>query len=141
MSIILKDPKSLEDDVIRLLAGFSQMHLPSLMDELNRWHPPVDVFETEDKLIILAEIAGISVDKISIKQIENTIIISGNRDEILPEPSPMFHHMEINYGPFERVIRLPVKFVGGEVSAKYRNGFLRVEIKENKTVSRTIEIK
>ncbi len=140
MSIILKDPKSVEDDVIRLLAGFSQMHLPSLMDELNKWHPPVDVFETKDRLIILAEIAGISVEKISIKQIENTIIIQGQRKEILPPTSPMFHHMEINYGPFERVIRLPAKFVGGEVDAKYKNGFLRVEVTKIQPNLKTIEI-
>ncbi len=141
MSIFLKNPKSIDDEMIRLLASFSQMHLPSLMDELNKWHPPIDVVETEDKLIIIAEIAGISVSDISIKQIEDFIVIQGNRSEAIPHSSPMFHHMEINYGPFERSIRVPREFVGGEISATYKEGFLKVELKRVPKKEKVIEIK
>jgi len=140
MSTILKDPKSLEDELVRMLAGFSQMHLPSVMDEVNRWHPPIDVMEIDDKFIIIAEIAGISTSDVSISQTDDIIIIRGNRHENLTHSSPMFHHMEINYGPFERNIKLPARFIGGNVSASYKNGFLKIEISPNNTTGRTISI-
>lgn len=140
MSTVLKDPKSLEDELVRMLAGFSQMHLPSVMDEVNRWHPPIDVMEVDDKFIIIAEIAGISTNEVSITQADDVITIRGHRHENLTHSSPMFHHMEISYGPFERNIKLPARFIGGSVSASYNNGFLRVEINSNTTTGKTINI-
>ncbi len=140
MGIVLKDRRSHEGEIMRLLAGFAQMRLPSLMDELNKWHPPVDVLETEDKLIIIVEIAGVSTGDINITQHGDLIRIEGNRIEVLPAESPVFHHMEINYGPFERNIRLPRKFVGGEVAASYKNGFLRIEVSKNKNAERVIKV-
>ena len=127
----LKGKKSAQDELIRMLAGFSQMHLPALMDELNKWHPPIDVVETDTKLVIVAEIAGIDIKNISITQTDDVITIQGNRNEFVSEDTLVFHHMEINYGPFERNIRIPRNFVGGEISAKYKNGFLRIEIEKS----------
>ncbi len=120
--------KNFEDEIVRIFAGFSQMHLPILLDELNKWHPPVDVFETEDKLVIMAEIAGIDIDDITITQTEDVITIQGVRRESSAHQAPVFHHMEINYGPFERNIKIPPHFIGGKVTAKYKNGFLTIEI-------------
>ncbi|MCD6595422.1 Hsp20/alpha crystallin family protein [bacterium] len=136
----LKGKKSAQDELIRMLAGFSQMHLPALMDELNKWHPPIDVVENDDKLIIIAEIAGIDIKNISITQAEDVITIQGIRNEIIGELSPIFHRMEVNYGPFERNIRIPLCFAGGDISAKYNNGFLRIEIEKNEDTFETITI-
>ena len=140
MSVDLKDSKTVEDEIVRMLSGFSQMHLPSMMDELNRWHPPIDVMETEDRLVIIAEIAGISPSDVSITQEENVLTIIGSRCEVLPHTSPLFHHMEVNYGPFERNIRLPQKFIGGKITALYRDGFLRIEVEKQENFDRRIEI-
>ena len=140
MSIYLKDPKYIEDDLVRMLAGFSQMHLPSVMDELSRWHPPVDVMEIGDKLIIVAEIAGISAESVMVNQKEDMIVIQGTRSEVSANSSPVFHHMEINYGPYERNIKIPKRFVGGEIKALYRNGFLRLEIAGKEPREKIIEL-
>ncbi|RKZ32890.1 hypothetical protein DRQ33_05065 [bacterium] len=138
--IKFKSKKSIDDEIIRLLAGFSQMHLPALMDELNKWHPPVDVIEVEDKLIIIAEIAGMSIENIKITQNEDIITIQGTREETTGKTAPVFHHMEINYGPFERNIKIPTYFVDGKINAKYRNGFLQIEIERAEITIRKIEI-
>jgi len=122
--------KNIEDEIVRLFAEFSQMHLPVLLDELNKWHPPVDVFETEDKLVIMVEIAGIDIGDITLTQSEDIITIQGVRKENFVGQAPIFHHMEINYGPFERNIKIPPHFVGGKISAKYKNGFLTIEIEK-----------
>ncbi len=140
MNVKFKGKSSAQQELIRMLSGFSQRHLPALMDELNRWHPPIDVIETDDRLIIIAEIAGISVENVSITQADDVITIQGSRNEFLAESSPVFHHMEINYGPFERNLRLPEKFVGGEITANYNNGFLRIEISASGETTQTITV-
>ncbi len=54
------------------------------------------------------------------------------------EERSTFLNMEINYGPFERNIHLPREFVGGKISARYVNGFLKIEV--TRTQSSTIKV-
>ncbi len=140
MGMALKDPRAIDEEIVRMIYGFSQLRIPAIIDELNRWHPPIDVLETEEKLILIAEIAGISDGDVSIVQMDDIITIKGRREKLEKEKSPMFHHMEINFGPFERNIRVPQKFVGGKIVASYKNGFLRVEINANTSPKRIIPV-
>ncbi len=130
-----------EKELLRLLSGFSQMKLPVVVDEIDRWHPPIDVIETGKKLVIVSEIAGMREEDISIMLKDDIIAISGKREGFCDEPNPVFHLLEINYGQFERNIRLPKKFIGGNVLANYKNGFLKiiVEMPEKNTVSITVD--
>ncbi len=134
----LKDSKKVEDEHLRIFASFSHLNSGVLDKMISRWHPPTDVFHTDDKLIILSEIAGISRDKIKITQDGNLLRIEGERDEMVIEERSTFLNMEINYGPFERNIHLPREFVGGKISARYVNGFLKIEV--TRTQSSTIKV-
>ncbi len=124
----LKDSKKVEDEHLRIFASFSHLNSGMMDRMISRWHPPTDVFHTDEKMIIISEIAGICEKRIRITSEGNLLRIEGERDEITSEERATFLNMEINYGPFERNIHLPREFIGGKVSARYSNGFLRIEV-------------
>lgn len=98
------------------------------------WHPPVDVCETEEALVVKAEIAGVHPDKInvSLSSDDRVLVISGVRAEEEEERRARVrcYQLEIYYGPFERHIALPpdVPIDRDNISATYRNGVLTVRL-------------
>ncbi len=126
--IFAKRNNDIEEEMKRLFSGFAQMRNGSVLRAINVWHPPTDVCETKDEFCIICELAGISKDQIRVHIEENVITISGIRQEISIGEKTVFHNLEINYGPFERNIQIPRKFLGSEPNARYSDGFLTVRI-------------
>ena len=92
----------------------------------NIWAPPTDVYETETRLIVRVEIAGMDEDDFSVRVEQGRLLISGIRPET-PE-TRAFHRMEIHYGEFFTEVELPEALNLNQVEAEYINGFLLVTI-------------
>ena len=56
--------------------------------------------------------------------------ISGVRKDIIPAGKKQFHSLEIQVGPFQRLIGIPVPVVGDSLSTHYANGLLEVRLKK-----------
>src|SRR6202165_1766094 len=71
------------------------------------WKPPTDVFETEDSLVIHMDVAGMALEDFRVDLSEGLLKISGER---LARRGGRrhYHAMEVQIGPFERRLRLPV---------------------------------
>ena len=138
--VFVKDKKSVEDELLRLFHGFSRQSVGVLDKMVSLWHPPTDVFQSDDKLVITCEIAGLSEDVIQITTKGRLLKICGSRKEPRCIRGMIFHNMEINYGSFERNIRLPEIFVNSKIKAKYSNGFLRIELSARNTDKIEIEV-
>jgi len=126
--IRVKDRPNIEEEMHRLFSGFAQMRNRILLHALNIWHPATDVCETDDELWIICELAGVAKENIKIHIEENIMTISGIRVEQKVGEKAVYHNLEINYGPFERNIQLPPRFVGSEPKATFANGFLKIRI-------------
>ena len=94
----------------------------------NLWSPPTDVFETETKLVVRVEIAGMNEDDFSVRIDQNRMVISGIRLET-PEQRA-FHRMEIHYGEFYSEVDLPDLLDLNKVEAEYHDCFLVVTIQK-----------
>ena len=92
----------------------------------NVWTPPTDVYETETRLIVRVEIAGMDEEDFSVRVEQGRLLISGIRPET-PE-TRAFHRMEINYGEFFTEVELPESLDFTKIEAEYINGFLLVTI-------------
>ncbi|MGC8785336.1 MAG: Hsp20/alpha crystallin family protein [Armatimonadota bacterium] len=98
------------------------------------WQPPVDLCETEDALVVKAEIAGVHPDRInvSLSADDRMLVISGIRaeDEEERRARVRCYQLEIYYGPFERHITLPpdIPIDRDHIAATYRNGVLTVRL-------------
>ncbi len=88
------------------------------------WEPPTDVYENDEGLVVLVEIAGVQEEDFRIVVSERQLIIEGVRLD--PEPKRTYHQMEVYYGPFRTEVLLPWSAAPEEVTATYEDGLLRI---------------
>lgn len=106
-------------------------YVPQHLNKFPTWHPPMDIFETEEQLVVRIEAAGISEKDFSIEIENKDLRIEGRRQEFFNGCA--FHLMEIPYGEFHIDIHLPVPIEDTSAIAEYKDGFLRIALsKQNK---------
>ena len=92
------------------------------------WKPQMDIYETPQEVIVLAEVAGIDKENLEVEICSRAIRIRGNREEIPRVESATYRLAEIQYGTFERILYLPAPIDTDKVSASYLNGFLQIRL-------------
>jgi HSP20 family protein len=92
------------------------------------WSPPVDIFETDEALIMKAELPGFSKDDISIELKDNTLIMKGERKRQDEVKEGNYHRMERMYGVFQRSFMLPTTVEHDNVKASYKDGILELHL-------------
>ena len=93
-----------------------------------RWKPQMDIYETPEEIIILAEIAGVNKEDLELEISSKAVKIFGNRSEYFRIKNATYRLAEIQYGKFERILYLPSPIDPEVVSASYTNGFLQVRL-------------
>jgi HSP20 family protein len=92
-----------------------------------KWKPPTDVFETDDAVVIVMDIAGMTPTDFQIEHADGVLSIRGERKEHRREKRH-YHGMEVQMGPFERRLRLPAPVDPESVRAIYADGILEVRL-------------
>lgn len=90
------------------------------------WHPPTDVYETDEDITIKVELAGVDEDDFAIQLDGRVLTISGQRED--PRTKLAFQQMEISYGAFHSAVYLPHEVDPGNARAHYENGFLYIQL-------------
>jgi HSP20 family protein len=103
------------------------------------WKPSIDIYETENEIVILAEVAGVSKECLDIEVNSKAIKISGSRNEVPKRESCKYRLAEIQYGIFERILILPSFIDPDKVDASFQDGFLKIRLLK-KPVEKTIKI-
>ena len=89
------------------------------------WTPAVDILESSDQYIVIAEVPGMSRGELDISVHEGRLTIAGERRERMPQ-CEQYHRVERGHGSFSRTFHLPVAVDGDRVTADLRNGVLTV---------------
>ena len=92
------------------------------------WRPPVEAYETDDALVVLVELAGMSEDEIEVVLDDSVMTVRGNRRPAICEERRTVHTMGILYGPFAAEVYLPFSVEHEGVEATYEAGVLRVRL-------------
>ena len=93
------------------------------------WCPATDVYETETHVVLMVEVAGVDPDSLEVTLEDNLLRVAGRRPRMAPRrPCLALHQMEIEYGPFERLINVPPRLNGDSAQANLENGFLEIRI-------------
>lgn len=96
------------------------------------WSPDVNVYQLADRLEVCVDLAGVDREKIKVQVVSGQLLIEGERSAPEPprEPSaPMrIVSMEIDFGPFRRVISLPAGVRLDRVESSYIEGLLWIRL-------------
>ena len=93
------------------------------------WQPPVDIFETDQKEIVLrAELPGLKREDIDLTVENNTLTIRAERRRDEGVPAEQYHRSERGYGMSSRSFTLPNTVDASRVKAEYRDGVLTVRL-------------
>src|ERR671936_306561 len=116
-----------------MLEQIQQMH--QLMQQLmvratpgiaGLWQPPTDVYETEEALVVQAELAGVREEDIDIALFSDYLAISGQRRCTVPPGTAAYHLAGILYGEFRLEVAVIASIRRDDVDASYDNGMLTV---------------
>lgn len=96
------------------------------------WSPSVDIYETEDSLILSAEVPGIEDKDIEVKLEDNTLTLKGERTFEKETEEENYHRIERSYGSFHRSFSLPNYIDQEKIKAEHEHGVLKVIMPKRK---------
>lgn len=96
------------------------------------WYPPVDIYESEEHIVLKAELPGITIDDVEIEADENTLVVKGERrfEKNLGEEN--YHRMERFYGTFHRAFTLPYQVDSSGIKASLKDGVLKITVPKHR---------
>ena len=92
------------------------------------WSPSVDIFETENELILKADLPDVKLEDIEVRVENQTLTLKGERKFEKDESNRGFHRIERQYGTFVRSFTVPASVDAERVAAEYKNGVLSVRL-------------
>jgi HSP20 family protein len=123
------------DEVKRLHAELEDVfdelwHGPRFGVQRRGFRPSIDVLRTEepDELRVIVDLAGVEPEDVRIVVHERALVIAGRRRRLHPEGRLSYHLLEIEHGPFERRLALPVDVDPRSASATFDRGLLAVTL-------------
>ncbi|MBD3361026.1 Hsp20 family protein [Candidatus Peregrinibacteria bacterium] len=102
----------------------------------------LDIYHTDNEIVILAPIAGVKIEDISLSITDDVLVIRGER-EIKEEISEEnYYTKECFWGNFSRSIVLPLEAETKNISATFENNVLEIRVpKSEKEKTKIIKIK
>lgn len=130
---------------------FAELDFPirHFQDSLNRlfsepggrpWVPAVDIQETENELVLKADVPDVEMKDIDVRMENGTLTIRGERKFEGKNTQGGWHRVERSYGSFERAFTLPDTVNPEGVKADYKNGVLTIQLPK-KEVAKPRQIK
>ncbi len=105
------------------------------------WDPPIDVYETDDRYVITAEVPGLAREQVELALQDNRLTIRGVRSGGVPESDGRhYHQVERGHGSFLRTFEFADAVDQEGITADLRDGVLTVTLPKSATPPRTIEI-
>lgn len=89
---------------------------------------PVDMYQTDDAIVIRALVAGVSPEHLDISITRDMVTIRGLREELQETHSDNYYHRELFWGSFSRTILLPEEVIIDEADAQEKHGFLEIRL-------------
>jgi len=117
---------NLQEQVNRLFEGT----FPRRADQsaLTSWAPAVDIYETENELVVKADLPDVNEKDIDVRVENNTLTVRGERKFDEKTEKDNYLRVERTYGSFSRSFSLPNTVNNEAIKADYKNGVLTVTL-------------
>ena len=133
MTIVKWDPfrnvAALQDRINRIFdESFSRT--ADLDDDISvsAWKPTVDIYETDEAIILKAELPGIKKEDVSVEVKDNVLTLKGERAEEKEIKEKNYYRKERAFGTFSRAFNLQHRIQPDKIKARFKDGVLKIEI-------------
>ena len=92
------------------------------------WSPAVDILETENELVLKADLPAVDPKDIDIQVQNQTLTVKGHRQFDKSDANKGFHRIERSFGSFVRSFTVPTSVDTERVGADYKNGVLTISL-------------
>ncbi len=89
---------------------------------------PIDMYQTDDAIVIRALVAGVSPAELDISITRDMVTLRGARDEIQEVHDDGYYHRELFWGSFSRTLVLPEEVAIDEAEAQEKHGLLEIRL-------------
>jgi HSP20 family molecular chaperone IbpA len=89
---------------------------------------PVDMYQTDDEIIIRAIVAGVDPSDLEISITRDMVTVRGTREEYQESQDDGYFHRELFWGSFSRTLLLPEEVAIDESDAKEKHGMLEIRL-------------
>jgi HSP20 family protein len=121
-----------EDSINRLLTENSSAR---------PWAPAVDIYETENELVLKADLPSVKQEDIDVRVENGTLTLKGKREFEKRDDGKGYHRIERSYGSFVRAFSLPDSSDPEKIAADYKEGVLTVTVgKKEIAKPRTVKV-
>jgi HSP20 family protein len=104
--------------------------------------PAIDIADSENEIVVKAEVPGCKAEDIDISVYGNTLTLSGEKKAEEEKKEKGYYHLERSYGSFRRDIALPDEVDPNKVEASCKDGVLTVTLpKSEKTRAVKVKVK
>ncbi len=125
----------------RLMRGVWEPISEEIIEPIKLKTFPVDITETEDELIVRADLPGFKKEEVSIRATENTVDIAAQHKEIKKEKTETTFRAERKFGAVRRSLTLLREIIPESARASMEDGVLNIMFKKAKPKKKTKEIK
>lgn len=92
------------------------------------WSPSVDIYETENEIVVKAELPGVDKKGIDLRIENNVLTLRGERRFEKETKDENYHRIERSYGAFSRSFSIPTLVDEEKISADYKDGVLNITL-------------
>ena len=92
------------------------------------WNPHLEIAQTEDHVIVKAELPGVEVDDIDVTVEGDMLTIAGHKEETREEKDENVFLSERVFGEFKRTVTLPCRVKEEGIDARFNNGILKIRL-------------
>ena len=134
-----RDFNRMERELRRMFRDFEQgSEEPS---SVAVWTPPVDIYETDNEVVVRADLPGIDQRDLDIRLENNVLTLKGERKMEQEVKEDNYHRIESAYGTFVRSFTLPAIVEEDKIKAEYKNGVLKIVLpKKEQAKPRQIKV-
>lgn len=100
----------------------------SFLEEESEGQLTIDVYQTDDDIVIESTVAGVEPDDIDIDISSEAVTIRGERKRVNEVSEENYLYQECYWGKFSRSIILPQEIDSDKAKAEFKNGVLRVRL-------------
>lgn len=122
------ETEELEAELERSVEDMFRVLSPMFNLAERSWKPQMDMNETPEQIIIVAEVGGVDQEDLEVEISSRAVRIRATRSPRYFSPDATYRLAEIQYGKFERVLFLPTPIDPEIVSASYADGMLEIRL-------------